>query len=322
MSIKNYMIAGVLVLLSGIAGSCKKDDNKLPVNNAPIPRILKFVPENAGPGDVLIIKGMNFSSDPEKNIVRFNQTVVAVQSVSDTTITVVVPALTVKSVGVTVRSNGKISNKKNLNLVQIKRYQDDFNRGNVSLVDNSVVPNPIGAYWTIVTGRFALENNQLATHAGGQESYMLYRAPEVEMKAGNDNFFKFSASVTVSGGGSFGGVIFNAQADNKRFYLLRTAGKLVQLLKTGSNGLGDWAAIMINANFDGFADNKKYRVDISSSTAGKITIKISDPDSNGVMLDRTVDDPNPYIGGVPGFYYFGLANPVNIYFDDFSLELQ
>jgi len=322
MSTKNYIVAALLVVLTGIAGACKKDENKLPVNNAPIPRILTFVPENAGPGDLLTIKGLHFSPDPEKNIVRFNQTVVAAQSVSDTAITVVVPELTVKSAGVTVRSNGKISNRKNLNLVQIKKFGDDFNRANVALVDNTVVPNPLGTSWEIVTGRFALENNQLATHAGGVETYMLYRAPEVDMKAGNDNFFKLSASVTVSGGGSFGGVIFNAQADNKRFYLLRTAGKMVQLLKTGSNGLGDWAAIMINDNFEGFVDNKKYRVDISSSTTGKITIKISDPDTNGVMLDRTVEDANPYTGGVPGFYYFGLANPVNIYFDDFSLELQ
>lgn len=316
------MIAGVLALLSGIAGSCKKDDNKLPVNNAPIPRILKFAPENAGPGDLLTIKGLNFSPDPEKNIVRFNQTVVTAQSVSDTAIIVVVPELAVKSAAITVRSNGKISNKKNLNLVQIKKFKDDFNRANVDPVDKSVVPNPIGANWEIISGKLGLENNRLATHAGGLETYMLYRGPEVDMKAGNDNFFKLSASVTVSGGGSFGGVIFNAQADNKRFYLLRTAGRMVQLLKTGSNGLGDWAAIMINDNFEGFTDNKPYRVDISSSTAGKITIRVSDPDTNGVMLERTVEDPNPYTGGVPGFYYFGLANPVNIYFDDFSLELQ
>ncbi|MCD2423676.1 IPT/TIG domain-containing protein [Niabella pedocola] len=319
---KNKIIAVLLVVLTGTAGSCKKDDNKLPVNNAPIPRILTFAPENAGPGDLLTIKGLHFSTDPEKNIVRFNQTVVTAQSVSDTAITVVVPALTVKSAGVTVRSNGKISNRKNLNLVQIKKFQDDFNRANVALVDNTVMPNPLGSVWEIVTGRFSLENNQLATHAGGVETYMLYRAPEADMKAGSDHFFKFSASVTVSGGGSFGGVIFHAQPDNKRFYLLRTAGKMVQLLKTGGNGLGDWAAIMINDNFEGFVDNKKYRVDISSSTAGKITVKLSDPDTNGVMLERTVEDPNPYTGGVPGFYYFGLANPVNIYFDDFSLELQ
>ncbi|HRP54445.1 IPT/TIG domain-containing protein [Agriterribacter sp.] len=322
MAIKNYIIIALLVVATAGMGSCNREDNDLPVNNAPIPRILAFVPENAAPGDLLTIKGLNFSSDPEKNIIRFNQTVIPAESVSDTAIIVIVPDLAVKSAGVTVRSNGKISNKKNLNLVKIKKFQDDFDRADIDLVDKSVVPNPIGGDWEIVTGMFALEDNRLATHVGGLESYMLYRAPEVDMKAGSDNYFKLAADITVSGGGSFGGIIFNAQEDNKRFYLLRTAGTLVQLLKTGANGLGDWAAIMMSDNFEGLSDDKKYHVEVSSSTAGKITIKITDPDSNGIIMDRSFTDNDPYVGGVPGFYYFGLANPTNIYFDNLLLELQ
>ncbi|HRQ51545.1 MAG TPA: hypothetical protein PLR74_13455, partial [Agriterribacter sp.] len=115
---------------------------------------------------------------------------------------------------------------------------------------------------------------------------------------------------------------FNAQEDNKRFYLLRTAGGLVQMLKTGANGLGDWAAVMMSSNFEGLSDDKEYHVEIVSSAAGKFTIKITDPDSNGIMMDHSFTDPDPYMGGVPGLYYFGLANPTNIYFDNFSLELQ
>lgn len=322
MSIKNYIIIALLAVVIAGVGACNKEDNNLPVNNAPIPRILAFIPENVAPGDLLTIKGLNFSPDSEKNIIKFNQTVVAAELVSDTVITVIVPDLTVKSAGITVRSNGKISNRKNLNLVKIKKFQDDFDRADIGLVDQSAVPNPIGDEWEIVTGKFALEDNRLATHVGGLESYMLYRAPEVDMKTGDGNFFKLSADVTLSGGGSFAGVIFNAQDDNKRFYLLRTAGNLVQLLKTGANGLGDWAAVMMSENAAGFTDDKKYHIEISSSTTGKITIKISDPDSNGTMMDRSFTDSNPYVGGVPGVYYFGLANPTNIYFDDFLLELQ
>ncbi|MBN8786164.1 MAG: IPT/TIG domain-containing protein [Terrimonas sp.] len=321
MSVKNYIIIALLAVLTTGTGACNKDDNSLPVNNAPIPRILRFEPENALPGDLITIKGMNFSPDAEKNIIKFNQVVVAAQSVNDTAITVIIPELTVKTVGVTVRSNGKISNKKSLSLVKIKKFQDDFDRADIEAVDKSVVPNPIGEDWEIVQGEFALEDKRLATHLGGQEGYTLYRAPEVDMKAGNDNYFKLTADITVSGG-SIGGVIFNAQEDNKRFYLLRTIGTVVQLLKTGANGLNDWAAIMMSANFEGLFDDKKYRAEVSSSTAGKITIKITDPDSNGIILDRGFTDNDPYVGGVPGFYYFGLANPVNIYFDDFFLELQ
>ncbi len=322
MSVKKYIIIALLAVVTAGVGGCNKDDNSLPVNNAPIPRILAFVPENAGPGDPLTIKGMNFSPDPEKNIIKFNQTVVVAESVSDTAILVIVPDLAVKSAGVTVRSNGKISNKKNLNLVKIKKFQDDFDRADIDLVDQSVAPNPIGDDWEIVTGKFALEDNRLATHVGGLESYMLYRAPEVDMKAGNDNYFKLGADIMVSGGGSFGGIIFNAQEDNKRFYLLRTAGSLVQMLKTGANGLGDWAAVMMSENFSGLNDDKKYHVEIISSAVGKFAIKITDPDSNGTIMDRSFTDSDPYAGGVPGLYYFGLANPTNIYFDNFLLELQ
>ncbi|MBX2923256.1 MAG: IPT/TIG domain-containing protein [Chitinophagaceae bacterium] len=322
MSVKNYIIIALLAVVTAGVGGCNKNDNNLPVNNAPIPRILQFEPENAAPGDLITIKGMNFSPDAEKNIIKFNQIVVPAQSVSDTAITVIIPDLTVKSAGVTVRSNGKISNKKSLSLVKIKKFRDDFDRADVSSVNKNVVPNPIGDDWEIVKGRFALEGNRLATNVGGLESYMLYRAPEVDMKAGNDSYFTLSADITVSGGGTFGGIIFNAQEDNKRFYLLRTAGTLVQMLKTGANGLGDWAAIMMSDYFEGLSDDKKYHVEIVSSTAGKFTVKITDPDSNSIIMDRSFTDPDPYMGGVPGFYYFGLANPTNIYFDNFLLELQ
>lgn len=321
MLIKNHTIISLLILLTVCFYGCKKEGDKLPVNDAPIPRILAFIPSNAGPGDLITIKGMNFSDDPAKNIVRFNQTIVEAESVSDTAITVVIPELTTKTAGVTVRSNGKISNKKNLNLAEIKVFTDDFNRADVDPVDKTVLPNPLGEHWEIVMGKFELENNQLATHDGGIETYMLYRAPEVDMKTGDGNFFKLSGEFKGSPG-SFGGIIFNAQEDGKRFYLLRIDGNLIQLLKTGTNGLGDWAAIMINGNFDGLAANKNYKLEVSSSTPGQLILKITDINSNGLVFERTVEDTNPYTGGVPGFYYFGLSNPVNIYFDNFSLELQ
>ena len=321
MLVSNYKIITCFILVMVFISSCHKDDNKLPINNAPIPRITALIPENAGPGDLLTIQGLNFSADPGKNIVKFNQSVIEIESATETEIQVVVPELTTKTAGITVRSNGKISNKKNLNLVQVKKFADDFERADVEPADASVIPNPIGDYWQIVMGKFELENKMLATHEGGIQTYMLYRAPEVDMKTGDGNFFKLSADVTVSGG-SFGGIIFNAQEDGKRFYLLRINGSTVQLLKTNENGLDNWAAIMINDSFEGFADNIPYRVEISSSTPGQLLLKVINKNSNGLLLERTVEDAQPYTGGVPGFYYFGLANPVNIFFDNFALELQ
>lgn len=206
--------------------------------------------------------------------------------------------------------------------ITIKNFMDNFNRSDVDMVDNIVDPNPIGDYWKIMQGRFGIENNRLATHDGGSETYMLYQSPEVDMTVGDGHSFKLVADITISGG-SFGGIIFNAQNDSKRFYLLRTAGTTVQLLKTGNNGLNDWAAVMFNETVPGFVDNEPYRVEISSSNPGKFDIKIFNPDTNIVMIEGTINDSgDPYIGGVPGFYYLGLANPVNIFFDNFSLEIK
>ncbi len=321
MLIKHHKIITLLVAVVATIAACKKDDNKLPVNNAPIPRILELAPENAGPGDRLLIKGLNFSSDPEKNIVRFNQTVVEAVATSDTAIEVIVPDLVTTTAGVTVRSNGKISNRKNLSLVQVKKFTDDFDRDDVNVVDNSVIPNPIGENWEIIMGRFGLEDQRLATHEGGVQTYMLYRHPEADMRSGDGSFFRLTAEVAVSAG-SFGGIIFNAQEDGKRFYVLRINGSMLQLLKTGNNGLDDWAAIMINSDFEGMSADDVLKIEASSSTAGQVILKVTNLSTNGVVLEQTVEDPDPYTGGVPGFYYFGLANPVNIFFDNFSLEIQ
>lgn len=323
MLIKNHKIISVLILLAVCFYGCKKDGDKLPVNNAPIPRILAFVPSNAGPGDLITIKGMNFSNDPEKNIVRFNQTIVTAESVTDSAITVIIPELTTKTAGVTVRSNGKISNKKSLNLAEIKVFADDFERDDVALVGGSDEPSPLGEHWKFGIGKFALENKKLATHAAGMQAYMFYSNPEVDMKSGDGNFFRLSAEINVSAG-SFGGIILNAQEDRKSFYLLRINGTLLQFLKSGSGGPENdhWVNVIVSGDFEGLAAGTTYKVELSSSTPGQIILKITNVSTNGLVMTRTIEDSNPYTGGVPGFYYFGLANPTNVYFDNMQLEIQ
>lgn len=323
MLLKKYKITSILLLLVVLIYGCKKDGDKLPVNTAPIPRILGFVPSNAGPGDTITIKGMNFSNDPEKNVIRFNQTIVPAEAVTDSAIRVVIPELTTKIAAVTVRSNGKISNKRNLNLVEVKVFSDDFNRDDVALVGASDGASPLGDHWTFGIGKFALEDNQLATHAAGMQAYMFYRHPEVNMKSGDGNFFRLSAEINVSAG-SFGGIILNAQDDGKSFYLLRINGTLLQFLKSGSGGpeSDHWVSVIISGDFEGLAAGTTYKVELSSSTPGQIILKVTNVDTNGLVINRTIEDNNPYTGGVPGFYYFGLANPTNVYFDNMQLEIQ
>ncbi len=316
---KTYHLILFINALALLAAGCS-DEESAPINTAPIPRILSLTPANAAEGDTLSIVGLNFSNNPAENEVKFGQSVIPSLSVADTLIRVIVPALEGNVVGVSVRSRGKISNKQNLSLVRAKVFADDFNRADIPSFGADAVPNPIGNNWQIVSGKFALRNNQLFSQEGGMESYMLYRGADVDMKAGDGHYFELSAEMSSSPE-SFAGIIFNAQSDNKRFYLLRTTNNMLQLLKTGENGLGHWVNIMVNQTFEGFAPNTRYQATISSSRSGSFRIKIINADTNGIVYEQTVEDPSPYVGGAPGFYYFGLANPVVIAFDNFNLEL-
>jgi IPT/TIG domain. len=311
----NLFIGATALLLSG----CSKQEST-PVNTAPIPRIIALEPANAAEGDTLSIVGLNFSNNTTENEVKFGQSVVETVSVSDTLIRVIVPVLEGNIIGVSVRSRGKISNKRNLSLVRSKIFEDNFDRPDVPAVSSETIPNPIGSSWQIINGTFALDGNRLFSQAGGLESYMLYRDAELDMKVGDGSYFELTAEMSSSPE-SFAGIIFNAQNDNKRFYLLRTTNNMLQFLKTGGNGLGDWANILVNQTFEGFAPNTPYHVAITSSQVGIFRIKVTNADTNGILFEQTVEDPNPYLGGAPGFYYFGLANPVAITFDNFHLEL-
>lgn len=316
---KTYHLILFISALALLATGCS-DEESAPINTAPIPRILTLTPANAAEGDTLSIVGLNFSNNPAENEVKFGQSVIEAIAVSDTLIRVIVPAIQGNVVGVSVRSRGKISNKQNLALVRAKVFEDDFNRADIPSFGADVVPNPISGNWQIVTGKFGLRNNQLFSQEGGIESYLLYRDADVDMKAGDGHYFELSAEMSSSPE-SFAGIIFNAQSDNKRFYLLRTTNNMLQLLKTGENGLGHWVNIMVNQTFEGFAPNTRYQATISSSQPGSFRIKVINADTNSVLFEQTVEDPSPYVGGAPGFYYFGLANPVVIAFDNFKLEL-
>lgn len=308
-----------MAALSLSATGCS-DDESGPINTAPIPRILTLMPANVAEGDTISIVGLNFSSDPTENEVKFGQSVIEALSVTDTLIRVIVPSIEGNVVGVSVRSRGKISNKVNLTLVRAKTFEDDFNREDVPPFGADAIPSPLGANWQVVSGKFSLLGNQLYSQEGGIESYMLYRDTDVDMKAGDGHYFELSAEMSSSPE-SFAGIIFNAQSDNKRFYLLRTTNNMLQLLKSGENGLGHWVNIMVNQTFDGLAPDTRYRATISSSQPGSFRIQVINVDTNGIIFEQTAEDPAPYLGGAPGFYYFGLANPVSIVFDNFNLEL-
>lgn len=310
------VLALVVLLMTG----CDREETGLPVNTAPIPRILEFTPANAMPGSILTIRGTNFSPDIGKNEVKFNQTVVPIESASESEIQVKIPELDLKQVGISVRSNGKISNRRILSLVRIRKFEDLFERQGFGPAGPSVTPGPFGPEWRISQGRFALADGKVTAKEGGIESLMFFEPEGLDLVAGDGNFFKMTVD-THGSEGSFSGVVFNAQEDRKRFYLFRMNGGLVQFLKTGPAGLNDWARVVFSEGIPEFQAGVPLRIEISSSIPGQFLFKVTNLASNTQIMDRTVTDENPYSGGVPGFYFFGLSNPVNIWFDNVSVEL-
>ncbi|PRD57098.1 IPT/TIG domain-containing protein [Sphingobacterium gobiense] len=313
-----YRTWWLVCVMVAITLSCS-DEEQIPLNTAPIPRITELSPANASVGDEITIVGVNFSGNPGENEVKFNQTIVDIIEVSETAIKVIVPELTGNVAGVSVRSRGKISNKRNLSLVRVKTFEDNFNRADVPPVGSDVTPNPIGSNWQIVAGTFEVKNNRLFCGAASTESYALYRDPELRLDVGEGSYFRLEADMQVSPE-SFAGIIFNAQSDNKRFYLFRTSNGLVQMLKSGSNGLNDWANVMMSENIPGFAPHIPYRIAVSSSQPGRFVVKVMELNTNTVLFERSFEDANPYVGGSPGVYYFGLANPIDIAFDNLHIE--
>ncbi len=309
-----------ILLLALVVGACKNEE-PYPVNNDPIPRITELYPADVRVGDALTIIGLNFAEDASQLEVKFNQEVADVVSVADGRIQVVVPEISGNAVSISVRSKGKISNKFRFALVSSTIVADDFNREDVAQANGDASPNPIGNDWQIIAGSFGLRSGRLFSDVGGSQAYVLHRDEALDMKVGNGSFFKLTADFTASVG-SFAGVIFNAQEDSKRFYLLRTVDNVLQFLKAGNNGLDDWSGVFVNDAFEGLSGGTPYRVEVSSSEPGRFNVKLLLSDTGGVVFERAVADPDPYVGGTAGFYYFGLANPVDISFDNFHVEVQ
>ncbi|HMI61457.1 MAG TPA: IPT/TIG domain-containing protein, partial [Puia sp.] len=86
-----YFILLLLFILSGFCGRAQK------------PSIIGFSPTFGLPGATVTISGINFSSNPKDNVVRFGAVATAVRSATATSLTVSVPAgVTYQPISVTV----------------------------------------------------------------------------------------------------------------------------------------------------------------------------------------------------------------------------
>lgn len=84
-----YLLLLSIVLIG--YSSCKKNDDECPA----CPSVTSIFPTSGKGGDILTIKGINFSAVPAENIVKINKRVIGVDSIiscSETEVKVIVPA--------------------------------------------------------------------------------------------------------------------------------------------------------------------------------------------------------------------------------------
>lgn len=103
---KNFYRLAILIVLCLAVGSCKKDDG------GPSPTISDFSPSDGSPGDLVVINGTNFNSDPAKDIVTFGGVSAEVTNASATQITAKVPQQAHTGT-ITVSVNGKSTSSSN-----------------------------------------------------------------------------------------------------------------------------------------------------------------------------------------------------------------
>src|SRR4030095_12341516 len=104
-----------LLCLTMLVQSCKKDQQ--PIGTPPGGlHIDSFAPETAAKDSVVVITGANFSPDPSKNIVKFNDVTASITAATVTTLTVRVP---ISGTGqITVETGGKrVSSAKNFTYI-------------------------------------------------------------------------------------------------------------------------------------------------------------------------------------------------------------
>ncbi|WP_188752895.1 IPT/TIG domain-containing protein [Parapedobacter defluvii] len=284
------------------------------------PVIAEFVPETIRAGQQLVIRGQYFSPVAANNLVKIGGIPVDVVSATPAELTVIVPQRVESPAEVVVTVAGKTAEPITVDILP-GAWIEAFDRPDVALTDASVIPSPIGAGWQIMEGNFGIRNEKLFGEAHWTNAHMLYRDQWLDLQVGNGNSFKLGCDIRVSEGGALPGVIFNVQSDGKRFYLVRLLDNGIQFLKTGAGGPEDWIMVVSAVDLPGFSVGNTYRVEISSATPGEIGVKLTNLDSGDALLNATVPDDNPYVGGSVGFYYYRMSN-AEISFDNLSVELN
>lgn len=277
------------------------------------PVIISMSPDSGLGGIEVTIKGANFAESG--NIVKFGDKTADIISQDAYEIVVKVPSgLTDGIVDVVVTSNGAQS--KPIEFESGIIFRDNFDRANTDWADSKILPNPIGAAWSIMGGQFCIKDSYMASQMSGTT---IFKQKGAELVSGNGHSFKLSADFRsdVAAGTVFSGIMINAQ-DNMKYYVIRISGEgHVQFLSTAS-GEGGWAVIFNQGGFEIKGGPTFYHIDILSEEPYVFDVKVTN--SSGVIVfDQKVTDENRlYTGGYGGFYTLGDRSQ----YDNFNLLLK
>lgn len=279
------------------------------------PYITLVNPPAGNPHDEIVIRGANFSEIPTDNIVTFDGIEAEVVFTSEYRLRVLVPeTVPAGTLDLLVTVNGKESNMVTFQVGNL--FSDNFNRG-TDVPATGPGSTALGTPWKVLGGSFAIEAGVMVSAVTGEYS-IYYDDVEAQTTAGNGSSFVLSTEMSFNASGAaFCGLVFNYQADNGGFYVVRLSSGLLQVLKkaTGSSG---WANLNANADASLIVKGTNYEVEVVSNIAGTFDVKVTNKESGSVIFEQRFTDASPLTKGYAGYYAIGNVSR----FDNFSLLVK
>lgn len=292
------------------------------------PMILGITPPSGLAGDEILISGANFSD--QGNTVMIGGRQAQIKKLGDSIyerehkILFLVPeGLADGEYEVTVtRQDGVSSEPFDFMIGTV--FRDDFKREeDVEWAGPENTKNPLGEHWSIMKGKFAIENTATNGVVHAKEGgFALYQEQGSGISNEGEHSFVVAADIKpqVADGTVYSGLVFNG-TDPENYYVARisTVG-IVQLLRIKSN---EEMGVLLNEG--GTKVNQGdiyYRVQVSSDEPGVFRVMVTNTVTQEVCFDQQVIDDDEDLRLNSGFGGLYDGGNTSAYFDNFYISLR